>query len=472
MPALENRYLGWSVAKPLTPQPTEADRLTRDRFLSSAVTDEDRYDLLFKYFLRGFLDHASVGHARIYYPGMASAQGHAVNGLEGFARTAPLLGAWVHAGRNPRIFVPGTARAVDLVQLLRSGLLAGTDPKSPEYWGEIQTGDQRIVEAADIGRLLWLTRTQIWDRLRPEERKQIAAWLYQVNKAYPGRQNNWLLFPVVANAFLKSVGERYVDRQADYRKFVANYLEQGWFRDGPRGQVDYYNSWGISYDLFWIDLMDPTFDPQLIRPRLVQSGRLTAHLISPVGIPMMGRSVCYRTAVPTAVLTGSFIAPDAIPPGLARRALDSTWRHFISRDILRQGSMTMGYFETDPRLIDRYSGGGSCHWGLRSLTLAYMAGPGHPFWRDRQQALPVEVRDFALTLSKLGWQVRGKRSDGNIVIVIPENARGKTEVQPFTAWMGLIERVTHRPRRPDNKQIKYGLPEYSAIEPFGGALND
>ena len=106
------------------------------------------------------------------------------------------------------------------------------------------------------------------------------------------------------------------------------------------------------------------------------------------------------------------------------------------------------------------------------MTLAYMTEPDHPFWRDPQQALPVEVRDFTLTFPKLGWQVRGKRSDGNIVIVIPANARGEAEVQPFTAWMSLIERVTHRPRRPDNKQIKYGLREYSAIEPFGGALSD
>jgi hypothetical protein len=216
--------------------------------------------------------------------------------------------------------------------------------------------------------------------------------------------------------------------------------------------------------------MDPTSADQFIRPTVVESGRLTSHLISPAGLPMMGRSICYRTAVPSAVLAGSLLSPETISPGLARRALDVTWRHFVSHDILRQGSMTMGYYETDPRLVDRYSGGGSCHWGLRSLTLAYMAGRDHAFWRDRQQKLPVEAGDFFLDLPKLGWRVSGRQSDRNITISIPANANRKARIGALSRWMSLIERTTHRPRRPNNLTLKYDLPAYSVVEPFGGAL--
>jgi len=41
--------------------------------------------------------------------------------------------------------------------MLRTGILHGVDPRSNEYWGAIGDYDQRIVEAADIARILWLT---------------------------------------------------------------------------------------------------------------------------------------------------------------------------------------------------------------------------------------------------------------------------------------------------------------------------
>jgi len=47
-----------------------------------------------------------------------------------------------------------TGKSYDIVTMTQQGLLAGTDPSSPNYWGDIHDDDQRIVEAADIARVL------------------------------------------------------------------------------------------------------------------------------------------------------------------------------------------------------------------------------------------------------------------------------------------------------------------------------
>ncbi|MDQ3138175.1 MAG: DUF2264 domain-containing protein [Gemmatimonadota bacterium] len=39
---------------------------------------------------------------------------------------------------------------MNLIDLIRRGLLSGTDPASPAYWGPITDYDQRMVEAADV----------------------------------------------------------------------------------------------------------------------------------------------------------------------------------------------------------------------------------------------------------------------------------------------------------------------------------
>jgi hypothetical protein len=91
--------------------------------------------------------------------------GYAANGLEGFARTGPLLAAWVASGRNPTMVDAASGKQVDLVSYLRQGLLAGTDPKSGGYWGKIHSWDPRPVDSADVARIIWMTRSQIWQQL-------------------------------------------------------------------------------------------------------------------------------------------------------------------------------------------------------------------------------------------------------------------------------------------------------------------
>src|SRR5450432_1387433 len=151
----------WQASVPCNPSEVR-DRHLAGEFLSDAPV-ERRYAGLFRYFARGFVDHLDPTGSRVQYCGAPSNNTYPMSGVEGFARTAPLLAAWAYSGRDVQFADPESGRRVDLLDLLRRGILAGVDPQSPGYWGAITDNGQRIVEAADIARILWMTRTRLWD---------------------------------------------------------------------------------------------------------------------------------------------------------------------------------------------------------------------------------------------------------------------------------------------------------------------
>ena len=254
--ALLHRYSapGWERFIPASTAEGVAELTTKSEFLSHSEADEQRYQALFRYFLSGAIRFTDDSGSRIHYPGAAGVSGYANNGLEGFDRTGTLLAAWIASGRDPSI-VDASGKSVDLVAYLRRGILAGTDPNSRGYWGRIRSWDPRMVEASDVARIVWMTRAQIWQQLDPSQRAQVAAWLRQVD-GLKTPDNIWLLFSVTVDVVLRSLDVAGTDPagNANYQKFKRNYLSNGWFADPPKG-ADFYNTWGMSYELFWITLI-------------------------------------------------------------------------------------------------------------------------------------------------------------------------------------------------------------------------
>jgi hypothetical protein len=440
------------------------------RQLLSDDRAEQRYRAVFLYFARGFVQHQSPDFGRVQYCGAGSVNSFAVNGLEGFARTAPLLAAWLYSGRETTITGPAGGPGVDLVDVLKKGILSGVDPGSRDYWGAIVDNDQRIVEAADIARTLWLTKALIWERSSPREKLMIARWLLPATKAATP-QNNWMLFPIVVDLVLIDLNAPGVapDLAADaHREFAVYkrfYLQSGWFSDGSNG-VDFYNAWGITYDLYWLHQVDATFETEFITKAVSDSAALTENLISPRGIPIMGRSICYRTAVPVPILAADLQAPGDATRGRALHALDAVWRYFAGHGAIREGALTQGYFAEDLRFLDEYSGGGSCQWGLRSLVLAFMHGTSDHFWSDPPAPLPVELSDYRIDYPKLGWRVAGHVETGEITVEISANSRDNIRPHPYTEFDRFLETIRRRPFRPRNHEIKYESRVYSSAHPF------
>src|ERR1700733_6829410 len=147
---------GWGRFVRASTQEGVAEIAIKREFESHSTPDEQRYDALFRYLLSGVLAFTDQPGSRIQYRGAAGVAGYGNAGLEGFARTGTLLAAWVASGREPVIVDAARAPPGDLVAYLRRGLLAGTDPKSSGYWGRIRNWDQRIVETADVARIVWM----------------------------------------------------------------------------------------------------------------------------------------------------------------------------------------------------------------------------------------------------------------------------------------------------------------------------
>ncbi len=95
-------------------------------------------------------------------------------------------------------------------EIYRKGIVSGTDPESPEYWGEIPavSCDQRIVEMAALGLALILASEKVWDPLSEKEKENFHTWLSQVNNEITSN-NNWQLFPLIVNLGFKRVGAEY-----------------------------------------------------------------------------------------------------------------------------------------------------------------------------------------------------------------------------------------------------------------------
>lgn len=436
-------------------------------FAPGRAPDRSGYEDLFRYLLEGFLSRQSRHGARARYPGLPSSHGVAIDDLEGFSRSAPLWGAWVRSGR-PGAVVLRTGQIVDLAGEFRRGLLAGTDPESAEYWGDVRDRDQRIVEASDVALGLWLFRSRVWDELRAPEKTRVVSWLRQVH----GKDvwdNNWHLFPVLVHAVLRSLGEAGdADGAArHYARLREFHRGDGWFSDGPGEVFDYYNAWGIHYALAWLGRIDPAWDPGFLAGvrREFLAGYRT--LIGPAGFPVLGRSVCYRIAVTAPLVLGQETDPRVVSPAEARRGLDATWSYFIGRGALDGGRVTQGYFGDDARTLESYSGPASPLWSARSLIAAFSLPEESPFWSSPAGRLPVEEASYELDLGPPGWRVTGDRGSGAIRIEVLANREARDEpLEEMGGLDRLLGRLLRTARRPSNRKARYGRRFYGSDAPF------
>lgn len=61
------------------------------------------------------------------------------------------------------------------------GLINGTDPEHPEYWGDIEDLDQRMVEMCPIGYALAVAPHVLWEPLTDSQKENVTRWLGSIN---------------------------------------------------------------------------------------------------------------------------------------------------------------------------------------------------------------------------------------------------------------------------------------------------
>ena len=196
--------------------------VTRDDFLRATLA-----------LLKPLHPHFSPSHAKIRLPIATGA--HFDEGaaqLEGFARPLWAVGALLAAVGNGE---PDRA-VLEVVQPWIDGFVSGTDPSHPEYWGTINDGDQRMVEAEIIAFALLAAPDTLYHAQSPATRANITAWLQGMNgKKMPF--NNWRWFRVFADlALIKVCGipqeELREEMDGDLQILEGFYLGDGWAGDG------------------------------------------------------------------------------------------------------------------------------------------------------------------------------------------------------------------------------------------------
>ncbi|KAK5132111.1 hypothetical protein LTR08_000362 [Meristemomyces frigidus] len=309
--------------------------------------------------------------------------------IEGYARPlwglAPLL-AGNSTYANTHLFV--------------QGLISGTDPNSPEFWGNMEDLDQRMVESCPIGFTLAVAGKDFWDPLSATEKDNVAKWIGSMNdKEMPN--TNWLWFRVFANLGLKANKAPYSHEriEADMTHLDTFHRGDGWSNDGPEGytQMDYYSgSYAIQYLQLLYAKLAGDFDPERAaeyRKRAQSYALDFIHYQAPDGhsIPF-GRSLTYRFA--TIAFWSAFAFADVEPPapltwGIIKGLLLRNLRWWSAQHHIFQpnGMLNIGYTYPNYYLAENYNSPGSPYWCM--LAFAALAQPAsHPFWSSTEEAHP------------------------------------------------------------------------------------
>lgn len=356
--------------------------------------------------------HASPSHALIHFPGGPGGYGHAVDGLEGFARTFLLAGYRIagESGNDP----------MQLADWYAQGLAAGTDPASPERWVGLDEHSQAKVEAACLALILDMTRPWLWDHLDTRVQRNIINYLSPAvgDETYP--QTNWVWFRLVVQTFLRSVGGPHNDAEirADLATHDGFTRQAGWIADGAHRAYDHYAGWALHlFPILWARMSDVTDLAAERREEDVE--RLDRFLVDAVrlvggdGGPLFqGRSLTYRFATAAPYWAGIIADVPSTPAPVLRRAASRMVQHFADLGVpAADGVLTGGWLHPWPQLLQFYSGPGSPYWASHGL-LGLRLPADHPVWRAPDEPLPVEQDNQLFTIDGPGWLISSTRDDG------------------------------------------------------------
>ena len=363
--------------------------------------------------LRPLAKLMAPGKAELPLLGKASNHGAQADRLESFARPCLWAAHWLQCeGQDSR--EPDSLSREEIAEWFRRGLLHGTDPQDPQYWGPTEDHHQHSVEMAALVLSLDIARAHLWDPLERRDREQIAAWLGSI-RGKTLHRNNHLFFGVLTLEFLRREGfgakgdEASITENLDALETMA--LGGGWFRDGTNETVDYYNAYAFHYYSIWWGMLHGASDPA----RKKRWSDWTAQFLpdharffaaSGENVPF-GRSLTYRfnAVAPFALAAKAGISP--LSPGLSRRLCSKNLEFFWSRPIRQsQGVIGLGWVDVFPEMTERYSCVGSPYWCAKGLS-ALLLPPSSDFWQAAEEPLPSEAGDFSHPMEQTGLLVRG-----------------------------------------------------------------
>ncbi|GAB7332391.1 hypothetical protein MBLNU13_g04207t1 [Cladosporium sp. NU13] len=338
--------------------------------------------------------------------------------LEGFAR--PL---WV---------IPHFLGAEDIQEFTAAispqawinGLKAGTDPTSPEYWGDLGDFDQKMVEMESIAYAI-LLRPEWFSSMNDEiARQNLIAWLVQINhRKMP--QTNWLWFKVLVNlALYRVLGVSL----SDVKKHIDDslhaldelYLGQGWNSDGAwsdeRKQADYYSgSFALQFAPLLFVRFAPDYDEartERYKDQAKQFAEQYWRYFSATGAAIpFGRSLTYRFAF-AAFWAAALVAQVDFPaplntPGVVKGLLSRHLRWWAKQEHIFNvdGTLHIGYTYPNMHIAENYTSPQSPYWCLKPFICLDLPEE-HLFWQSKEQTYPLTSDNAGLDSIAMIWPPR------------------------------------------------------------------
>jgi hypothetical protein len=342
--------------------------------------------------------HTSRSGALVRLGSHAALFSQRVAELEGFAR--PLYG-----------IVPLTVGGgrFDHWDRIASGLDAGTDPASPDYWGAVPGNtDQRMVEQAAIGLAMAFCPERCWEPLSSAAQDRVVAWLHGIFDWDPA-PNNWQFFRVLVSLGLERVGRSFDRSKVDESIAMLESYRRGehWYLDGRIANVDYYVPFAFhTYGLMYVaaNKLGLGSDAQAARyaERAAGFGNDFVNWFGPdgAGIPY-GRSLTYRFAMASYWGALAWADVEAVPWGVAKGMSLRHLRWWADQPISdRDGVVPIGFAYDNRRLAEAYNSAGSPYWCMKYFA-GLSAPEDHPFWVADEADQPTT--DGPITITDAGW---------------------------------------------------------------------
>lgn len=299
-------------------------------------------------------------------------------GLEILGRTLCGLAPWLETKTSDK---EEEKLRVKYAQMARKAIEAATDKISPDFcafssgvkaWNEQWLADSSVFCIAIIS-----APNELYQKLPEQVKQNLVECLRQTRNIRPPF-NNWVLFQAIVEVCLYVIGQDYDVVRIDYaiRQLEQWYAGDGFYKDGPNFQYDYYNgtvlnplimqivmiisdNYNERHHLYSRDIPIGKKIRENIERRFKRYVRIQEMSIAPDGsFPPVGRSLLGRCALFTAFSAACLWhkLPEEVTPAMARVALTRVIKKLLDRsDIFdNNGWLKVGICGYQPNLAERY----------------------------------------------------------------------------------------------------------------------
>ena len=320
-------------------------------------------------------------------------------GLEILGRTLSGIAPWLEVtatGEEEQL-------RAEYAALARTALAQAVDSTAKDYCftgtEEKNWNVQYLVDAGFLAMAIVRAPRELGEKL-PAEVRQNLIKAFHKTRNYRPVFNNWLLFSAMVEAALYVLGEDYDLVRVDYalRQMEQWYQGDGFYGDGPRFRMDYYNSYTLQPMLVHlVKLFSEKYQEDdlgkimhnLTMMRFQKFVSIQEHSVSPDGsYPPYGRSLTYRCGAFHALAMAAWLhdLPETVTPAMARGALTKVMHKTLDapKTFTETGWLTPGVCGCQPNMVSHYVTTAS----LYMATLAFLPlglPEDDPFWSDPEE---------------------------------------------------------------------------------------